>query len=109
MLPHPSQPLKNKSKKYLFRHNGELTIIGKEDNYCETVNHNNAKAKYAPTLELDVLSWIIIITIIIIKNKNKKTRKFIAQLYTFHVGILGRHDGPHINIPQIILALEENK
>ena len=66
MLPHPSQPLKNKSKKYLFRHNGELTIIGKEDNYCETVNHNNAKAKYAPTLELDVLSWLIIITIIII-------------------------------------------
>ena len=66
MLPHPSQPLKNKSKKYLFRHNGELTIIGKEDNYCETVNHNNAKAKYAPTLELDVLSWLIIITITII-------------------------------------------
>ena len=66
MLPHPSQPLKNKSKKYLFRHNGELTIIGKEDNYCETVNHNNAKAKYSPTLELDVLSWLIIITIIII-------------------------------------------
>ena len=50
----------------MFRHNGELTIIGKEDNYCETVNHNNAKAKYAPTLELDVLSWLIIITITII-------------------------------------------
>ena len=66
MLPHPSQPLKNKSKKYLFRHNGELTIIGKEDNYCETVNHNNAKPKYSPTLELDVLSWLIIITITII-------------------------------------------
>ena len=66
MLPHPSQPLKNKSKKYLFRHNGELTIIGKEDNYCETVNHNNAKAKYSPTLELDVLSWLIIIAITII-------------------------------------------
>ena len=67
MLPHPSQPLKNKSKKYLFRHYGELTIIGKEDNYyCETVNHNNAKAKYSPTLELDVLSWLIIITITII-------------------------------------------
>ena len=65
MLPHPSQPLKNKSKKYLFRHNGELTIIGKEDNYCETVNHNNAKPKYSPTVELDVLSRLIItITII---------------------------------------------
>ena len=33
----------------------------------------------------------------------------MVQLYTFHVGILGRHDGPHINIPQIILALEKNQ
>ena len=37
-----------------------------EDNYCETVDHNTTKAKYSPTLKLNVLSWLIIIIMIII-------------------------------------------
>ena len=37
-----------------------------EDDYCETVNHNTTKAKYSPTLKLNVLSLLIIIIIIII-------------------------------------------
>ena len=48
-----------------------------EDNYCETVNHNTTKAKYSPTLKLNVLSLLIIIIIIITLFVNQSTLAYL--------------------------------